>query len=81
MASTKVSDQARSAITGQVVTTTTTFSNLTRAIYVGTSGNIPVTFGDGVSVTITNAAPGYHPLQVEAIGGTGLTAGNIVALF
>jgi len=40
-----------------------------------------VTFGDGVSVTITNAAPGYHPLQVEAIGGTGLTAGNIVALF
>jgi len=81
MASTKVSDQARSAITGQVVTTTTTFSNLTRAIYVGTSGNIPVTFGDGVSVTITNAAAGYHPLQVEAIGGTGLTAGNIVALF
>lgn len=81
MASTKVSDQARSAITGAVVTTTTTFSNLTRAIYVGTAGNIPVTFGDGVSVTITNAEAGYHPLQVGAIGGTGLTANNIVALF
>ncbi len=81
MQSTKVSDHARSAISGQTVTTTTTFANLTRAIYVGTGGDIPVTFGDGVSVTIANAGAGYHPLQVEAIGGTGLTASNIVALF
>ncbi len=81
MPSTKVSDQARSAISGQTVTTTTTFSNLTRAIYVGTQGDLPITFGDGTSVTLANAAAGYHPVQVISVGGTGLTAENIVALF
>lgn len=81
MAETKVTNQARSAITGQVVTQTTTFTNLTRAIYVGTSGNMGIQFGDGTSVTITNAATGYHPLQVEVIKGDNLTASDIVALF
>lgn len=81
MVSTKVSEQTRSAVGGQTVTETTTFANLTRAIYVGTPGNIPVTFSDGSSVTINNAANGYHPLQVQSIGGTGLTASNVVALF
>lgn len=81
MPSTKVTDQARSAISAQTVTTTTTFTNFTRAIYVGNSGDIPVTLEDGTSVTIKNAAAGYHPLQVIAVGGTGLTATNVLALF
>jgi hypothetical protein len=81
MADTKAVNQARSAISGQVVTQTTTFSELTRAIYIGNSGNIGIQFADGVSVTITNAAAGYHPLQVEVIKGDNLTASNIVALF
>ena len=83
MAITKVSDQTRSAIDAQVFTATTTitFSNLTRGIYVGTTGNLSVKFtSDGSTVTITNAPVGYHPLQVEVINGD-TTASDIVALF
>ena len=81
MASTKVSEQTRAAVGGQVVTITTSFDNLTRAIYVGTAGNLSVVFSDGSEVTINDAANGYHPLQVSRINGTGTTAGNVVALF
>lgn len=83
MSNIKVVNPAHSAIGGQAVTGTVTFTDLTRAIYVGTAGNIPVTFGDGTTVTINDAANGYHPLQLQAIGGSssGLTASGIVALF
>ncbi len=81
MSSTKVSEQTRSAVGGQSVTITTTFANLTRAVYVGTAGNLSVVFSDGSTVTINDAANGYHPLQLSGINGTGTTAGNVVALF
>jgi hypothetical protein len=80
--STKTPNPARSAVSGQVVTTTTEFTSLTRAIYVGTAGDLPVVFdGDTSATTISDAANGYHPLQVKSINGTGLTASDVVALF
>ena len=78
--STKVTDQSRSAISAQVVTTTATFANDTRAIYVGTPGDLAVRFADGVSVTLKSAS-GYNPVQVVGIDGEATTADNIVALF
>ena len=76
MASTKVTDQTRSAVSAQSITpsTTTTF-------YVGTAGNLGVKFSASDSVvTLTSVANGYHPLQVEVV--TNLTtAGDVVALF
>lgn len=83
MALTKVSDQTRSAISATTITnsTTQTFTDLTRGLYVGTSGDLSVTFGDGITVTLKNAPSGYHPLQIEAIQGTLTTAEDVVALF
>jgi hypothetical protein len=80
--STKTPNPARSAVSGQVVTTTTEFTSLTRAIYVGTAGDLPVVFdGDSTATTFKSATNGYHPLQVKAVNGTGLTASDVVALF
>lgn len=83
MATTKVTEQTRSAVDAQTFSAgvTATFSNLTRAIYVGTTGNLSVKFTTaGSTVTITNAPVGYHPLQVEVLNGD-TTASDVVALF
>lgn len=82
--STKVTDQTRSIVDASAVTNTVTatFSSLTRAIYVGTAGDLVVRFSDGGSaVTISDAANGYHPLQVAQIDATGTTADGILACF
>jgi hypothetical protein len=81
MADTKATDQSRSAVDAAAVTVTTTFSNPTRAIYLGTGGNLPVVFESGTKVTLTGAAAGYHPLQIIAIETGSMTAANVVALF
>lgn len=82
MAATKVTNQNHSAIGGQTITasTTTTFTELTRAIYVGTAGDLDVIMGDGSTVTIADAANGYHPLEVQVIKNT-TAAADVVALF
>ncbi len=83
MATTKVTNQPRSAIDAQTITasTTATLSSLTRAIYVGTAGNLSVKFTSGGStVTFSNVSNGYHPLQVEVVNGT-TTADGVIALF
>ena len=81
MATTKTTDQTRSIVSAQTVTTTTTFTSLTRGIYVGTAGDLSVTFNDDTTVTLADAANGYHPLQVKAIQGTLTTASDVIALF
>lgn len=83
MATTKVSEQTRSAVEAQTITasTTATLSSLTRSIYVGNAGDLSVKFSTGGStVTFKNVSNGYHPLQVEVING-GTTADNVIALF
>lgn len=82
MADTKVSDQTRSLIEGTAVTTTATFAALTRAVYVGTSGDLVIRKEIGsTALTIPDAPVGYHPIQIQQIDLTGTTATGIVAWF
>ena len=82
MADTKVSDQTRSLIAPSVVTTTATFSDLTRGVYVGTAGTLVVREAiGGTAISITNAPVGYHPIQIQQIDLTGTTATGIIAWF
>lgn len=81
---TQTTDQTRSIVAAEAVTNTVTatFSNLTRAIYVGTSGDLVVRFTDGGSaITFSDVPAGYQPLQVAQIDATGTTADGIVACF
>ena len=78
---TLVTEYTRSGIKAQTVTTTTTFDNLTRCIYVGVPGDLAVTFADGETHVFKSAANGYHPLEAVAIQGGSTTATEILALF
>ena len=58
------------------------FTNPARSIYVGTSGNMTVKmYPSGEIVTFSNVPTGILPIQVARINITGLTAGNLVALW
>ena len=53
----------------------------TRALYVGTGGNLSVEDINGI-VAYANVPAGYIlPVQVKAVRATGTTATNIVALY
>ena len=59
----------------------TVLSN-TRALYIGTAGNLAVTMNDGVSATFSNVIGGtILPVQVTKVLSTGTTASNIVAMY
>lgn len=54
----------------------------TKGIYVGTAGNLAVTFPDGSVVTFTGIATGIvHPLCVTKVMATNTTASTIVAVY
>lgn len=59
----------------------TTLIPTTRAIYVGTSGNIRVQTAEGQDVTFINVPVGVFPLQVEKVFSTSTTATNLIALY
>lgn len=52
---------------------------VTRAIYVGTTGNIAAVMPGGNVVTFSNVPVGWHPLRVSRINSTSTTASDIVA--
>jgi hypothetical protein len=55
---------------------------VTRAIYVGVSGNITLTMQGGQSVLLTNIAAGtVLPLRAARIAATGTTAQDLVGLY
>lgn len=58
---------------------TNELSIYSRALYVGTAGDLKVTTVGGDTVTITNAAVGWHPIAVKVVFSTGTTASNIIA--
>ena len=72
-----------SARSGAAVTPSdSTDINTTKALYIGTAGNIKVILADDSSaVTLTNCAVGYHPLRVTRVYSTDTTASGIVALY
>ncbi|MEO5620060.1 MAG: hypothetical protein ABIQ85_04005 [Cypionkella sp.] len=59
----------------------TPLSVATRAIYVGTAGNLRVEMVSGDVVTLTAVAAGaIYPLRVAQVMATGTTATNLVGL-
>lgn len=59
----------------------TTFGT-TRGLYVGSSGDVRVSMGDGTTVTFPTMAGGVvHPLCVNKVFSTGTTATNLVAVY
>ena len=53
----------------------------TRALYVGTSGNVQVTMLSGETVTLQAVQAGVlYPLRVTRVWATGTTAANIIGL-
>jgi hypothetical protein len=54
---------------------------VTRALYVGTGGNLKVRMASGNSVVFTNVAAGVFPVQVDMVYTTSTTATGIFALY
>lgn len=54
---------------------------VTRALYVGTGGNINLRTADGQTLVFSNVAAGIFPVQVDMVLSTSTTASNIIALY
>lgn len=55
---------------------------LTRALYVGETGNLSVRMAGGQSVALANVPAGsFLPIRAEGVNATGTTAASIVALW
>lgn len=50
----------------------------TRALFVGSGGNLRVTLVSGAIVTFESAGAGWHPLRVTRVWATGTTATGLV---
>ena len=56
--------------------------NTTRAIWVGTCGDLAVVFPDGTGVTLKNVPTGtLLPVRAMRVNATGTTATNLVGLY
>lgn len=58
-----------------------TFIPVTRALYVGGTGNLNVRMADDQTVLFTAVPVGIFPIQVDQVLSTSTTATNIVALY
>lgn len=57
-------------------------SQVTRGIYVGTSGNLAVIMADDTEVTFNSLSAGIvHPLRVKRVKSTSTTASNILGIY
>lgn len=57
-------------------------TQVTRALYVGTGGDLAVELSSGMQVTLNAVSGGaIQPLRVRRVLATGTTAGGIVALW
>jgi hypothetical protein len=75
---------AGSAQSGEAVTpsNSTDLSILTRALYVGTGGDLTVTMAEGGDLTFVGVAGGSMlALRVSRVKATGTTADDIIALW
>lgn len=77
----QTADATAPAFRGAAVTPSdsTVLAN-TRALYIGTGGNLTVTMVDGNDVVFSNVAAGIFPIQVTKVKAA-TTASNIVALY
>lgn len=83
MAASRSANATVAAYDAAVVTPSdSTIIPVTRALYVGTSGNLAVIMADGsAAITFSNVPVGVFPVQVQKVMSTNTTAGNIVALY
>lgn len=56
-------------------------SRPTRGLYVGSAGDLVVTFVGGTKVTLTNVPVGLYPFAVKNVWSTGTVASGIVGLW
>ena len=52
-----------------------------RALYVGTAGDVTVTMVGGATLTLKSVPVGILPLRVARVHATGTSAGDIVAIW
>lgn len=65
---------------GQAVVAETPFGTTSRALYVGTQGNLTVTTKEGNDLTFI-AFSGWLPGRITQVRAAGLTASNILAVW
>jgi hypothetical protein len=58
-----------------------TFIPVSRALYIGGTGDLTVRMADDQTVLFTAVPVGIFPIQVDQVRATGTTATNIVALY
>lgn len=74
------------ATTGEAVTPSDTagtgdLTSISRALWVGTGGDLAVVMADGTALTLANVPSGtLLPLRVKRVADTNTTASDIVAL-
>lgn len=51
---------------------------MTRALYIGTSGDLRVTLASGTVVDFAALAVGWHPIRAARVHASGTTASNII---
>lgn len=56
----------------------TDLPHVTRALHVGTGGDLRVTLSGGQAVTFPDLAAGWHPIRVARVHATGTTATGLV---
>ena len=54
---------------------------VSRALWVGSAGDVTVTLWGGQKVTFSGLTVGWHPLRVSRVWATGTAAGEIVAVW
>ena len=59
----------------------TDLPNATRALYIGTAGDLKVTMAKGTVVTFPSHPAGYASLRVKRVWATGTLAAGIRALY
>lgn len=52
---------------------------VSRALYLGTAGDLRVTLRRGSTVTFPAMGAGWHPIRVRRVHASGTTAGGILA--
>jgi hypothetical protein len=70
-----------SATGGVAVTAGTPLASESKAIYVGTSGDLVAKLSGGETLTFANLPVGLYPLSISLVVASGTTADDIVALY
>lgn len=64
-----------------VTNDSTDLAKVSRALYVGSTGDVKVTMMNGQVVTFASVAVGWMPIRVSRVWATGTAASSIVAVW